>query len=345
MPPAQNRPGGMAHVNGTDHGSRARMALSRKRILVTGGAGFLGSHLCERLVGQGHDVLCVDNYFTGRRENIARLLDQPNFEAMRHDITFPLYVEVDEIYNLACPASPVHYQFDPVQTTKTSVLGAINSLGLAKRVKAKVFQASTSEVYGDPTEHPQQEDYRGHVNPIGPRACYDEGKRAAETLFFDYYRQHRVRIKVARIFNTYGPRMHPQDGRVVSNFIVQALRNEDITVFGTGSQTRAFCFVSDLVEGFVRLMGTGDDVVGPINLGNPHEIPVRELAERVLAKVGSKSKLIFKKLPVDDPTQRCPDITLARRTLDWEPKIGLDEGLDKTIAYFEELLRHNDLLA
>jgi UDP-glucuronate decarboxylase len=321
------------------------MAFSRKRILVTGGAGFLGSHLCERLVGLGHEVLCVDNYFTGRRDNIAQLLDHANFEAMRHDITFPLYVEVDEIYNLACPASPVHYQFDPVQTTKTSVLGAINTLGLAKRVKAKVFQASTSEVYGDPEQHPQREDYRGHVNPIGPRACYDEGKRAAETLFFDYYRQHRVRIKVVRIFNTYGPRMHPQDGRVVSNFIVQALRGEDITVFGTGAQTRAFCFVSDLVEGFVRMMDTTDDVVGPVNLGNPHEIPVRELAERVLAKVGSRSKLVFKKLPVDDPTQRCPDITLARQKLDWEPKIGLDEGLDRTIAYFDGLLRRNEIVA
>ncbi|MBS0559431.1 MAG: SDR family oxidoreductase [Proteobacteria bacterium] len=321
------------------------MAFARKRILVTGGAGFLGSHLCDRLVNLGHDVLCVDNYFTGRRENIAHLLDHANFETMRHDITFPLYVEVDEIYNLACPASPVHYQFDPVQTTKTSVLGAINSLGLAKRVKAKIMQASTSEVYGDPEQHPQREDYRGHVNPIGPRACYDEGKRAAETLFFDYHRQHRVRIKVVRIFNTYGPRMHPEDGRVVSNFIVQALRGEDITVFGTGNQTRAFCFVSDLIEGFVRMMETGDDVVGPINLGNPHEIPVRELAERILAKIGSKSKLVFKKLPTDDPVQRCPDIGLARLTLDWEPKIGLDEGLDRTIAYFDGLLKRNEIVA
>ncbi len=317
------------------------MALSRKRVLVTGGAGFLGSHLCERLVEMGHEVLCVDNYFTGRRQNIEHLLDHANFEAMRHDITFPLYVEVDEIFNLACPASPVHYQFDPVQTTKTSVLGAINTLGLAKRVKAKIFQASTSEVYGDPTEHPQTEDYRGHVNPIGPRACYDEGKRAAETLFFDYHRQHRLRIKVVRIFNTYGPRMHPQDGRVVSNFIMQALRGEDITVFGTGSQTRAFCFVSDLISGFLRMMATPDNVTGPINLGNPHEITVRELAERVLSKVGSRSRLIFKKLPVDDPMQRCPDITRAKQILDWEPKVDLDEGLDATIAFFEALLRNN----
>ena len=320
------------------------MAFTRKRILVTGGAGFLGSHLCDRLVNLGHDVLCVDNYFTGRRENIAHLLDHANFETMRHDITFPLYVEVDEIYNLACPASPVHYQFDPVQTTKTSVLGAINSLGLAKRVKAKIMQASTSEVYGDPEQHPQREDYRGHVNPIGPRACYDEGKRAAETLFFDYHRQHRVRIKVVRIFNTYGPRMHPDDGRVVSNFIVQALRGEDLTVFGTGNQTRAFCFVSDMIEGFVRIMDTGEDVVGPVNLGNPHEIPVRELAERILAKIGSKSKLVFRKLPTDDPVQRCPDIGLARLTLDWEPKIGLDEGLDRTIAYFDGLLKRNEIV-
>jgi len=317
------------------------MTLTRKRILVTGGAGFLGSHLCDRLVEQGHDVLCVDNYFTGRRENIAHLLDRPNFEAMRHDVTFPLYVEVDEIFNLACPASPVHYQFDPVQTTKTSVLGAINALGLAKRVKAKIFQASTSEVYGDPTEHPQTETYRGHVNTTGPRACYDEGKRAAETLFFDYHRQHKVRIKVVRIFNTYGPRMHPQDGRVVSNFIIQALRGEDITVFGTGGQTRAFCFVDDLINGFLRMMNADDAVTGPINLGNPHEITVRDLAERVMAKIGSRSKLIFRNLPVDDPMQRCPDISRARQVLDWEPKVGLDEGLDKTIAYFDALLRRN----
>jgi len=315
------------------------MSNPKKRILITGGAGFLGSHLCDRLVAQGHDVLCVDNYFTGRRDNVAGLLGQKNFEALRHDITWPLYVEVDEIYNLACPASPVHYQFDPVQTTKTSVIGAINVLGLAKRVKAKVFQASTSEVYGDPTVHPQTEDYRGNVNPIGPRACYDEGKRCAETLFFDYWRQHKTRIKVVRIFNTYGPRMHPQDGRVVSNFIVQALKGEDITVYGDGSQTRAFCYVDDLVEGFIRMMATGDDVTGPVNLGNPMEIPVRELAERVIRLVGAKSKLVFRPLPVDDPLQRCPDITMAKDLLKWEPTVALEDGLVKTIGYFEGLLR------
>ena len=287
--------------------------LTRKRVLVTGGAGFLGSHLCERLLRDGHDVLCVDNYFTGRKDNIAHLMGDPHFEAMRHDITFPLYVEVDEIYNLACPASPVHYQYDPVQTTKTSVIGAINMLGLAKRIGAKILQASTSEVYGDPTVHPQTEDYRGNVNPLGPRACYDEGKRCAETLFFDYFRQHRTRIKVARIFNTYGPRMHPNDGRVVSNFIVQALRGEDITLYGDGSQTRAFCYVDDLIEGFVRLVATGDDITGPINLGNPHEIPVRELADRVIRLTGSRSRIVYRELPQDDPLQRCPDITLARR--------------------------------
>jgi UDP-glucuronate decarboxylase len=314
------------------------MSLTRKRVLVTGGAGFLGSHLCERLIAQGHDVLCVDNYFTGRKDNIAHLLGHPQFEALRHDVTFPLYVEVDEIYNLACPASPIHYQFDPVQTTKTSVIGAINMLGLAKRVKAKVFQASTSEVYGDPTVHPQTEDYRGNVNPLGPRACYDEGKRAAETLFFDYWRQHKTRIKVVRIFNTYGPRMHPNDGRVVSNFIVQALRGEPITLYGDGSQTRAFCFVSDLVEGFLRLMDTGDDVTGPVNMGNPHEIPVRELAERIIGLTGSDSTIEYRPLPQDDPTQRCPDITLARKLLGWEPAVGLDEGLQRTIAYFARLL-------
>jgi UDP-glucuronate decarboxylase len=314
------------------------MSMTKKRVLVTGGAGFLGSHLCERLIADGHDVLCVDNYFTGRKDNIAHLLGNPNFEAMRHDVCFPLYVEVDEIYNLACPASPIHYQFDPVQTTKTSVIGAINMLGLAKRIKAKVFQASTSEVYGDPTVHPQTEAYRGNVNPIGPRACYDEGKRCAETLFFDYYRQHKTRIKVVRIFNTYGPRMHPQDGRVVSNFIVQALRGEDITVYGDGSQTRAFCYVDDLIEGWVRLMATGDDVTGPINIGNPMEIPVRELAERVIAKVGSRSKLVYRPLPVDDPLQRCPDITQAKNVLGWEPKVPLEVGLEKTIAYFDKLL-------
>jgi len=312
--------------------------MTRRRVLVTGGAGFLGSHLCERLIEAGRDVLCVDNYFTGRKDNIAHLLGHPRFEVMRHDITFPLYVEVDEIYNLACPASPIHYQFDPVQTTKTSILGAVNVLGLAKRVKAKVFQASTSEIYGEPTVHPQTEDYRGNVNTIGPRACYDEGKRVAETLFFDYLRQHRVRIKVARIFNTYGPRMHPNDGRVVSNFIVQALQDEPITLYGDGSQTRAFCFVDDLIEGFLRLMATGDDVTGPVNLGNPHEIPVRELAERIIRLTGSASKIVYRPLPKDDPTQRCPDITLARRLLGWQPSVALDEGLQRTIAYFDDLL-------
>ena len=314
------------------------MALTRKRILVTGGAGFLGSHLCERLLAEGNDVLSVDNYFTGRKDNIAHLLDNPRFEAMRHDICFPLYVEVDEIYNLACPASPVHYQFDPVQTTKVSVIGAINMLGLAKRVRARIFQASTSEVYGDPSVHPQTEAYRGNVNPLGPRACYDEGKRCAETLFFDYFRQHHLRIKVARIFNTYGPRMHPNDGRVVSNFIVQALRGEDITLFGDGDQTRAFCFVDDLIEGFLRLMATGEEVTGPINLGNPHEIPVRALAERVIALTGSRSSIVYRPLPQDDPMQRCPDITRARAVLGWEPSVALDDGLARTIAYFERLL-------
>ena len=314
------------------------MRTLRKRVLVTGGAGFLGSHLCERLIADGHDVLCVDNYFTGRKDNIAHLLGHANFEAMRHDITFPLYVEVDEIYNLACPASPVHYQFDPVQTTKTSVVGAINVLGIAKRVKAKVFQASTSEVYGDPNVHPQTEAYRGNVNPIGPRACYDEGKRCAETLFFDYHRQHQVRIKVARIFNTYGPRMHPNDGRVVSNFIVQALRGEDITIYGDGTQTRAFCYVDDLIEGFVQLMETGDEVTGPVNIGNPVEIPVRELAERVIAMTGSGARMIHKALPVDDPLQRCPDISQAEQLLGWRPSVKLEDGLQRTIAYFERLL-------
>ena len=304
---------------------------------MTGGAGFLGSHLCGRLLAEGHDVLCVDNYFTGTKDNIADLATHGHFEVMRHDVTFPLYVEVDEIYNLACPASPVHYQFDPVQTTKTSVHGAINMLGLAKRVRARIFQASTSEVYGDPVEHPQTEAYRGNVNPIGPRACYDEGKRCAETLFFDYHRQHKLGIKVARIFNTYGPRMHPNDGRVVSNFIVQALRGESITVYGDGSQTRAFCYVDDLIEGFVRLMATDEAVTGPMNLGNPVEVPVRELAERVLRMTGSKSKLIFKPLPQDDPVQRCPDISYARRTLGWEPKVPLEEGLARTIDYFRRL--------
>jgi UDP-glucuronate decarboxylase len=314
------------------------MTLTRKRVLVTGGAGFLGSHLCERLLRDGHDVLCVDNYFTGRKDNIAHLIGDPHFEAMRHDITFPLYVEVDEIYNLACPASPVHYQYDPVQTTKTSVIGAINMLGLAKRVGSKIMQASTSEVYGDPTVHPQTEDYRGNVNPLGPRACYDEGKRCAETLFFDYFRQHQTRIKVARIFNTYGPRMHPNDGRVVSNFIVQALRGEDITLYGDGRQTRAFCYVDDLVDGFVRLVATGDDLTGPVNLGNPHEIPVSELADRIIRLTGSRSRLVYRPLPQDDPLQRCPDITLARSTLGWEPTVPLDDGLTRTIAYFERML-------
>jgi UDP-glucuronate decarboxylase len=317
-----------------------------KRILVTGGAGFLGSHLCERLLKEGNDVLCVDNYFTGNKDNIAACIGNPHFELMRHDVTFPLYVEVDEIYNLACPASPVHYQHDPVQTTKTSVHGAINMLGLAKRVRAKIFQASTSEVYGDPTVHPQVESYRGSVNPIGPRACYDEGKRCAETLFFDYYRQHQLRIKVARIFNTYGPRMHPDDGRVVSNFIVQALKGEDITIYGDGMQTRAFCYVDDLLEGWVRLMSdTPDDFTGPVNLGNPVEMPIKHLAEKILQLVNGKSKLIFKPLPVDDPMQRCPDITLARKHLKWEPKVQLEEGLGKTIAFFDGLLKSNKAVA
>jgi len=311
----------------------------RKRVLVTGGAGFLGSHLCERLVGLGHDVLCADNFFTGTRDNIEPLLQSPRFELMRHDVTFPMYVEVDEIYNLACPASPVHYQFDPVQTTKTSVHGAINMLGLAKRVRAKVLQASTSEVYGDPFEHPQPETYWGNVNPIGPRSCYDEGKRCAETLFFDYWRQHKLRIKVARIFNTYGPRMHPNDGRVVSNFIVQALKNEPITIYGDGSQTRSFCYVDDLIEGFLKLMDSPVGVTGPINIGNPGEFTIKELAEKVIAQTGSKSKIEYRPLPADDPTQRQPDITKARTLLGWEPQIKLDEGLKQTVAYFDQLLK------
>ena len=310
----------------------------RKRIMVTGGAGFLGSHLCEALLGQGHDVLSVDNYFTGRKDNIVHLLDNTRFEVMRHDITFPLYVEVDEIYNLACPASPVHYQFDPVQTTKTSVLGAVNMLGLAKRVKAKVFQASTSEVYGDPTVHPQTEDYCGNVNPIGPRACYDEGKRCAETLFFDYARQHRVRIKVVRIFNTYGPRMHPYDGRVVSNFIMQALQNKDITLYGDGSQTRAFCYVDDLIRGFVAIMETPDDVLGPIYLGNPVEMTIRALAEVIIRLTNSRSRLMHMSLPVDDPVQRRPDIARAQEWLGWTPRVDLETGLLRTIEYFDRLL-------
>ncbi|MBL0931412.1 MAG: SDR family oxidoreductase [Alphaproteobacteria bacterium] len=320
------------------------MAL-RKRILITGGAGFLGSHLSERLVAAGHDVLCVDNYFTGTKDNIAHLFGNPHFEVLRHDVTFPLYLEVDEIYNLACPASPIHYQFDPVQTTKTSVHGAINMLGLAKRVKAKIFQASTSEVYGDPEVHPQPEEYRGNVNPIGPRACYDEGKRCAETLFFDYHRQHGVKIKVARIFNTYGPRMHPNDGRVVSNFIVQALKGQDITIYGAGAQTRSFCYVDDLIEGFVRLMDSPDTVTGPINLGNPVEFTIKQLAERVIDLTGAKSKLVQRPLPADDPMQRKPIIDKAQKILGWQPKIQLDEGLKKTIGYFDALLKTNRAIA
>ena len=317
------------------------MKYHKKRILITGGAGFLGSHLCDRLVAEGHEVICVDNYFTGTKQNIIHLQfqpDKPNFEFIRHDITFPLYIEVDEIYNLACPASPVHYQFDPVQTTKTSVHGAINMLGLAKRVKAKIFQASTSEVYGDPDQHPQPESYWGNVNPIGLRSCYDEGKRCAETLFFDYHRQHNLKIKVARIFNTYGPRMHPNDGRVVSNFIVQALKGEPLTIYGKGNQTRSFCYVDDLIEGFIRLMDTPDDFTGPMNLGNPGEFTILELAEKIIEMTGSKSRMEFKPLPSDDPTQRKPDISLAKKTIDWEPAISLEQGLHKTIAYFDKLL-------
>ena len=306
-----------------------------RRILVTGGAGFLGSHLCTRLVEAGEDVLCIDNYSTGRRANIAHLLASPNFEVMRHDVTFPLYVEVDEIYNLACPASPVQYQADPVQTTKVSVHGAINMLGLARRTGAKIFQASTSEIYGEPEEHPQTEGYWGNVNPIGPRACYDEGKRCAETLFFDYYRQHQLRIRVARIFNTYGPGMHPQDGRVVSNFIMQALNGEPITLYGSGQQTRSFCYVADLISGILRLMAAPDDVTGPINLGNPAEISMRDLARKVIALTGSRSTIIERPLPENDPTQRKPDIARARSLLDWEPDVSLDEGLLRTIAYFK----------
>ncbi|MDP7242864.1 MAG: SDR family oxidoreductase [Rhodospirillales bacterium] len=311
---------------------------SPKRVLVTGGAGFLGSHLCERLFDDGHEVLCVDNYFTSSKENVGRLLDRQRFEILRHDITFPLYVEVDEIYNLACPASPVHYQFDPVQTTKTCVHGTINMLGLAKRTGAKILQASTSEVYGDPEVHPQPEDYRGRVNSIGPRACYDEGKRCAETLFFDYHRQNRVNIRVARIFNTYGPRMLPDDGRVVSNFIVQALKGEAITIYGDGSQTRAFCYVDDLIDGLVRLMDADDKLTGPVNLGNPAEFTIAELAEKVMALTGSKARLENRPLPADDPTQRCPDIALARAKLGWEPTVTLNDGLKKTIEYFKEIV-------
>ena len=313
------------------------MSIVSKRVLVTGGAGFLGSHLCERLLSAGHDVLCVDNYFTGRRSNVAHLLDNPRFEIMRHDVTFPLYVEVDEIYNLACPASPVHYQHDPVQTTKTSVHGAINMLGLAKRLRAKILQASTSEVYGDPVVHPQTESYWGNVSPIGYRSCYDEGKRCAETLFFDYHRQHNLRIKVARIFNTYGPRMHPQDGRVVSNFIMQALAGEPITIYGEGNQTRSFCYVDDLISGLIGLMETGDDITGPMNIGNPVEMTIKELAEAVIDLTGSRSKLVHEPLPSDDPVQRRPDIGFARSTIGWEPKVALRDGLKRTIAYFTRL--------
>jgi UDP-glucuronate decarboxylase len=303
--------------------------------MVTGGAGFLGSHLCERLLQENCDVLCVDNFFTGTRDNIAHLLENPNFEVLRHDITFPLYVEVDEIYNLACPASPVHYQFDPVQTTKTSVIGAINMLGLAKRCKAKIMQASTSEVYGDPKVHPQPESYWGHVNPIGTRSCYDEGKRCSETLFFDYYRQHHMRIKVARIFNTYGPRMHPNDGRVVSNFVVQALQNAPLTIYGDGSQTRSFCYVDDLIEGFISLMASADEVTGPVNLGNPEEYAILELATMIKSLTGSPSEIVFRDLPQDDPRQRQPDIALAEQSLNWRPRVNIRDGLEKTIAYFK----------
>jgi UDP-glucuronate decarboxylase len=313
-----------------------------RRILVTGGAGFIGSHLCERLLAQGHDVLCVDNFYTGGKHNIRPLLDQPYFELARHDVTFPLYVEVDEIYNLACPAAPIHYQFDPVQTTKTSVHGAINMLGLAKRLRVPILQASTSEVYGDPEVHPQTEEYWGRVNPIGPRSCYDEGKRCAETLFFDYRRQHRLSIKVARIFNTYGPRMHVHDGRVVSNFIVQALRGEPITIYGDGSQTRSFCYVDDLADALVRLMTTPDEVTGPINLGNPAEMTVKALAERVIALTGSRSKIEYRPLPQDDPKQRQPDIARAKETLGWAPTTPLEEGLAKTVAYFDQLLKSGE---
>jgi UDP-glucuronate decarboxylase len=309
-----------------------------KRILVTGGAGFLGSHLCDKLIAQGHEVLCLDNYFTGSKSNIAHLLDHPRFELMRHDVTFPLYVEVDEIYNLACPASPIHYQWDPVQTTKTSVHGAINMLGLAKRVKAKILQASTSEVYGDPEVHPQPEGYWGKVNPVGIRSCYDEGKRCAETLFFDYWRQHSLRVKVVRIFNTYGPRMHPKDGRVISNFIVQALNGEDITIYGDGSQTRSFCYVDDLLEAMVRAMNTSDDFTGPVNIGNPGEFSMVDLANAVRRLTGSQSNIVFKPLPADDPRQRQPDISLAKQTLNWEPVVALEEGLKETISYFRKLM-------
>ena len=311
---------------------------NRKRVLVTGGAGFLGSHLCERLLDDDCDVVCVDNFYSGSKDNVAHLQGNPNFELLRHDVTFPLYIEVDEIYNLACPASPIHYQKDPVQTTKTNVHGAINMLGLAKRIRAKIFQASTSEVYGDPEVHPQTEGYWGHVNPIGVRSCYDEGKRCAETLFFDYHRQHALDIKVVRIFNTYGPRMHPNDGRVVSNFVVQALRGQDITIYGDGTQTRSFCYVTDLIEGFLRLMASPKEIVGPMNMGNPREFTIGELAESIIRQVGSQSKLVMMPLPQDDPKQRQPDITVAKNTLNWQPKIELEEGLARTIAYSRQLL-------
>ncbi|MBW1956904.1 MAG: SDR family oxidoreductase [Deltaproteobacteria bacterium] len=310
----------------------------QKRILVTGGAGFLGSHLCDRLVTEGHDVMCLDNFFTGTKKNIAHLLGKANFEVIRHDLVHPLFVETDEIYNLACPASPVHYQFNPVKTVKTSVMGAIHMLGLAKRVRAKVLQASTSEVYGNPTVNPQAESYWGNVNPIGPRSCYDEGKRCAETLFFDYHRQNRVNIRVVRIFNTYGPRMHPNDGRVVSNFIVQSLKGEDVTVFGDGSQTRSFCYVDDMIDGMIRMMDAPDDCIGPVNLGNPEERTIRELAEKIITLTGTSSKIVFKDPPVDDPVQRRPEIRLARETLNWAPVVGIEEGLKKTIAYFRSIL-------
>ena len=313
-------------------------SFERKRILVTGGAGFLGSHLCEKLIDYGNEVICLDNYYTGSKNNISHLMNNENFELLRHDICFPLYVEVDEIYNLACPASPIHYQYDPVQTTKTSVHGSINMLGLAKRQGAKIFQASTSEVYGDPEVHPQGESYWGRVNPIGRRSCYDEGKRCAETLFFDYYRQHKLKIKIARIFNTYGPRMHPNDGRVVSNFIIQALRNKDITIYGDGKQTRSFCFVDDLINAMLRIMDTGDDFNGPINIGNPDEFTIQELAEKIVQLTNSSSKIVYKRLPEDDPKQRKPDISFAKRVINWEPKVNLSDGLKHTISYFEKIL-------
>jgi len=312
--------------------------FEKKRILVTGGAGFLGSHLCERLIEEGNEAICLDNYYTGSKNNISNLINNENFELLRHDICFPLYVEVDEIYNLACPASPIHYQYDPVQTTKTSVHGSINMLGLAKRQNAKIFQASTSEIYGDPEIHPQNESYWGRVNPIGPRSCYDEGKRCAETLFFDYYRQHKLKIKIARIFNTYGPRMHPNDGRVVSNFIIQALKNENITVYGDGKQTRSFCFVDDLIGAMLLIMNTENDFTGPINIGNPEEHTIQEIAEKIIELTSSKSKIIFKQLPEDDPKQRKPDISIAKEKIKWEPKISLDNGLKQTINYFEKIL-------